>query len=129
MNIQPIRNEQDYQSALAEISVLMASDPELGSPDGDRLDVMATLVEAYEKKHYQIDPPDPVEAIKFRIEQGAITKKDLESIIGRSNRVSEILNRKRSLSLRMIRKLHYGLGIPAEVLLGESVLLDKASAR
>jgi HTH-type transcriptional regulator/antitoxin HigA len=129
MNIQPIRNEQDYQSALAEISVLMASDPELGSPDGDRLDVMATLVEAYEKKHYQIDPPDPVEAIKFRIEQGAITKKDLESIIGRSNRVSEILNRKRSLSLRMIRKLHYGLGIPAEVLLGESVLFDKASAR
>ncbi len=129
MNIQPIRNEQDYQSALAEISELMASDPELGSPDGDRLDVMATLVEAYEKKHYQIDPPDPVEAIKFRIEQGAITKKDLESIIGRSNRVSEILNRKRSLSLRMIRKLHYGLGIPAEVLLGESVLFDKASAR
>lgn len=129
MNIQPIRNEQDYRSALAEISVLMASDPVLGSPDGDRLDVMATLVEAYEKKHYQIDPPDPVEAIKFRIEQGAITKKDLESIIGRSNRVSEILNRKRSLSLRMIRKLHYGLGIPAEVLLGESVLFDKASAR
>jgi HTH-type transcriptional regulator / antitoxin HigA len=127
MNIQPIRNEQDYRSALAEISVLMSSDPELGTPDGDRLDVMATLVEAYEKKHYQIDPPDPVEAIKFRIEQGAISKKDLELIIGRSNRVSEILNRKRRLSLRMIRKLHYGLGIPAEVLLGESSTMDKAT--
>lgn len=121
MEIKPIRTEQDYKSAIKEISALMDADPDQGTPEGDRLDVMATLVAAYEKKHYPIDAPDPVEAIKFRIEQGELSIKDLEFMIGRSNRVYEVLNRKRSLTLTMIRKLHVGLGIPAEVLLAEPV--------
>ncbi len=120
MEIRPIHTQADYKSALKEISRLMESDPDIGTPDGDRLDILATLVQAYEAKHYPIDLPDPIEAIKFRMEQADLTPKDLEPMIGRMNRVYEILNRKRSLTLPMIRKLHQELGIPAESLIQPS---------
>jgi HTH-type transcriptional regulator / antitoxin HigA len=121
MNIRPIRTKADYKATLAEISSLMESDPALGTPQGDRLDILTTLVQAYEAKHFPIGKPDPVEAIKFRMEQSGLSVKDLEPIIGKSNRVYEILNRKRPLTLAMIRRLHSSLGIPAEVLIAETV--------
>lgn len=117
MDIRPIRTAADYKAALKEVSRLMESDPDIGTPDGDHLDVLATLVQAYEAKHFPIDLPDPVEAIKFRMEQAGLTAKDLEPMIGQRNRVYEVLNRKRSLTLPMIWKLHKGLGIPAENLI------------
>ncbi len=117
MEIRPIRTEADYKVTLKEIARLMECDPEIGSPDGDRLDVLATLVQAYEAKHFPIDLPDPIEAIKFRMDQAGLTPKDLEPMIGKRNRVYEVLNRKRSLTLPMIWKLHTGLGIPAENLI------------
>lgn len=117
MDIKPIRTEADYKAALKEVSVLMESDPALGTPDGDRLDVLVTLVQAFEARHYSIDLPDPIEAIKFRMEQQDLKPKDLEPMIGRSNRVYEILNRKRPLTMTMVRKLHAGLGISAECLI------------
>ena len=120
MDIQPIRTESDYKAALRQISTLMEADPEPGTPEGDRLDILATLVHAYEARHCPIGAPDPVEAIKFRMEQSGLTVKDLEPIIGRSNRVYEVLNRKRPLTLAMIRRLHRSLGIPAEVLIAET---------
>jgi HTH-type transcriptional regulator/antitoxin HigA len=120
MEIRPIHTEADYKAALREISALMEADPDYGTPDGDRLDVLAILVQAYEAKHYPISPPDPIEAIKFRLEQGGLSIKDLEPMIGRSNRVYEVLGRKRPLTLGMIRRLHKGLGIPAEVLIAEA---------
>ena len=120
MDIQPIRTESDYKAALRQISILMESDPAPGTPEGDRLDILATLVQAYEARHFPIGAPDPVEAIKFRMEQSGLTVKDLEPIIGRSNRVYEVLNRKRPLTLVMIRRLHRSLGIPAEVLIAET---------
>jgi HTH-type transcriptional regulator/antitoxin HigA len=95
----------------------MESDPELGTPDGDRLDVLATLVHAYESSHFPVDLPDPIEAIKFRMEQAGLAIKDLEPMIGRRNRVYEVLNHTRPLTLTMIRKLHKTLGIPAECLI------------
>ena len=119
MEIKPIHTAAAYQAALREISALMEFDPDLGTPKGDRLDVLATLVQAYETKHHPIDPPDPIEAIKFRMEQGGLTIKDLEPFIGKSNRVYEVLGRTRPLTLPMIRRLHKGLGIPAEVLIAE----------
>lgn len=115
MNIYPIKTEQDYQRALTDIESLMMA--EMDSPEGDRLDVLVTLVEDYERKHYPIDFPDPVEAIKFVMEQRSLTIKDLVPIIGQANRVYEILNRKRPLTLPMIKRLHRHLGIPAESLL------------
>ncbi len=117
MEIRPIRNDADYKAALAEVSQLVERDPEPGTSAGDHLDVLATLVQAYEAKHHSIELPDPVEAIKFRMEQGGLTPKDLEPMIGKRNRVYEILNRKRSLTLPMIWKLHQELGIPAESLI------------
>ena len=120
MDIQPIRTEADYKLALRHISNLMESDPELGTADGDRLDILVTLVQAFEARHLPIGAPDPVEAIKFRMEQSGLTVKDLEPIIGRSSRVYEVLNHKRPLTLAMIRRLHRGLGIPAEVLIAET---------
>jgi len=120
MDIQPIRTESDCKAALRQISTLMESDPEPGTPDGDRLDILATLVQVYEARHFPIGAPDPVEAIKFRMEQSGLTVKDLEPIIGRSNRVYEVLNHKRPLTLAMIRRLHRSLGIPAEVLIAET---------
>ncbi len=98
---------------------MIDADPEPGTPEGDRLDILTTLVQAYETRHVRIGAPDPVEAIKFRMEQGGLSAKDLEPLIGKSNRVYEILNRKRPLTLAMIRRLHRGLGIPADVLIAE----------
>lgn len=117
MEIHPIRSAADHKEALLEISRLMEHDPEPGTPDGDRLEVMATLVEAYEAKHYPVGKPDPIEAIKFRMEQAGLTPKDLQPQIGRLNRVYEVLSRRRPLTLAMIRRLHSDLGIPAESLI------------
>lgn len=117
MDIRPIRTEDDYQVALKEVSALVELDPAIDSPEGERLDVLATLVEAYEAKHFPIELPDPIEAIKFRMEQGGLSIADMKPYLGSSNRVYEILNRKRGLSLAMIRRLHDGLHIPAEVLI------------
>lgn len=113
--LKPIRSESDYQAALAEVEKLWGA--RSGTARGDRLDVLATLIDVYEQKHHPIDPPDPIDAIKFRMEQMNLTRKDLEPIIGSRARVAEILNRKRNLSIEMIRRLHDRLGIPAEVLI------------
>lgn len=118
MEIKPIRTDADYEEALEEISGLMAGDPPLGTPEGDRLDVLATLVQAYEARHHPVLPADPVEAIKFRMEQQGLTVADMKPYIGPPHRVYEVLSRKRGLSLAMIRRLHVGLGIPAEALIG-----------
>ena len=120
MDIQPIRTESDYKAALRQISTLMESDPEPGTPEGDWLDILTTLVQAYEAKHVPLTAPDPVEAIKFRMDQSGLSVKDLEPIIGKSNRVYEVLSRKRPLTLAMIRRLHKSLGIPADVLIAET---------
>ncbi|KRP25791.1 MAG: DNA-binding protein [SAR92 bacterium BACL16 MAG-120322-bin99] len=115
MNIKPIKTDGDYKEALNIIESLMMATAD--SPDGDKLDVMVTLVEAYEAKHFPMELTDPVEAIKFEMERKSLNVKDLEPMIGKSNRVYEILNRKHSLSLNMIWNLHEGLGIPAESLI------------
>ena len=115
MDIKPIKTDTDYHAALKEIETLMMA--EADSPEGEKLDILATLVEAYETKHFPLDLPDPVEAIKFEMERKGLTVKDLEPMIGKSNRVYEILNHKRSLTLNMIWRLHEGLGIPAESLI------------
>src|SRR5262249_44816360 len=114
-HIKPIKTEADYDAALAEIATLM--DAESGAPEGDRLDVLVTLVEAYEAKHWRIEPPDPITAIKLRMAQGGLTRRDLEKVLGSKSRVSEVLNRKRPLTLEMIRRLHARWGIPAESLI------------
>ncbi len=113
--VRPIRSESDYQAALAELERLWGV--KSGTADGDRLDVLATLIDAYESEHEPIDPPDPIEAIKFRMEQQGLTRRDLEPIIGSRARVAEVLNRRRDLSIAMIRRLHEHLGISAEVLI------------
>ena len=113
--LKPIRTKKDYEAALAEVERLWGG--KSGTPRGDRLDVLATLIEVYEAKHYPMDPPDPIEAILFRMEQQGLTRKDLEPMIGARNRVAEVLNRKRGLSIEMIRQLHNKLGISAEVLI------------
>jgi HTH-type transcriptional regulator/antitoxin HigA len=118
MDIQPINTEKDYEQSLAEIEMLWGA--ELGTPKGDKLDVLLVLVEDYENKHHQISPPDPVEAIKFRMEQMNLTRKDLEPYIGSRGRVSEILNYRRGLSLSMIRNLHSKLSIPLECLINDA---------
>ncbi len=117
MKIKPIRTSEDHAQALQEISKLMEADPAIGTPKGDRLDVLVTLVQAYEVQHFPMDLPDPVEAIKFRMEQQGLKPKDLEPMIGKSNRVYEVLNHKRGLTIGMIRKLHLQLGIPAQSLI------------
>jgi len=115
MNIHPIKTEADYHLALVEIEALMAAEPD--TPEGDRLDVLATLVASYEAQYHAVALPDPIEAILYHLESRGLTRRDLEPYIGSRARVAEILNRKRSLTLEMIRKLHAGLGIPAEVLI------------
>lgn len=115
MDIQPIKTPTDYTATLKEIESLMMATPD--TPEGDRLDVLTTLVEAYERIHYPMDAPDPIEAIKFRMEQQGLTIDDLVPVIGRKNRVYEVLNRKRRLTLRMIEGLHHTFAIPAESLL------------
>jgi HTH-type transcriptional regulator/antitoxin HigA len=116
--LKPIRTKADYEKSLAEVERLWGA--KSGTPKGDRLDVLATLIDAYEAEHYPMDPPDPVEAIKFRMEQQGLSRKDLEPLIGTRTRVAEVLNRKRSLSIGMIRRLHERLGISAEVLIRPS---------
>lgn len=115
MDIRPIKTDADYRAALNDIENLMMAEPD--TIEGEKLDILVTLVEAYEAKHFPMDLPDPVEAIKFEMERKGLTVKDLEPMIGKSNRVYEILNYKRSLTLKMIWKLHEGLGIPAESLI------------
>ncbi|MDX7988806.1 transcriptional regulator [Xenorhabdus sp. 12] len=117
MNIKPIRTEQDYQNALKTIAPLFENQPEIGTSEFDYMEIMVLLIEAYEAEHYPIDPPDPIEAIKYKMEQSGLTVKDLEPAIGKSNRVYEILNRKRNLTLPMIRNLHNMFGIPANILI------------
>jgi len=117
MEIRPIRTEDDYKAALREVSAYFDNEPAPGTLDGDRFEILLTLIESYEAKRYPIDLPDPVEAIKFRMDQAGLTPKDLVPAIGRINRVYEILNRKRPLTLTMIWKLHQKLGIPAECLI------------
>ena len=117
-NVKPLRSKADYESALADVARLWGAGA--GTPKGDRLDVLATLIDAYEAEHFPIDPPDPVEAIKFRMEQQGLTRRDLGEIIGTRTRVAEVLNRKRGLSIAMIRRLHERLGISADVLIRPS---------
>ncbi len=116
MQIRPLKTEADYECALAEVEKLWGA--EANTPAGDTLDVLLTLIEAYENAHYPIDPPDPIEAIKFRMEQMGLSRQDLEPYIGKRGRVAEVLNRQRGLSLRMIRRLHAHLHIPLESLIG-----------
>ena len=114
MEIKPIKTEADYEAALKEIEQLWGAS--YGSPEGDKLDVLVTLVEAYEEEHYPIPPPDPIEAILHYMENQGLSEHDLEPYLGSRPYVSEVLNRQRSLSLDMIRKLHKELGIPADIL-------------
>lgn len=115
MNIKPVKTKKDYEAALKRIEKLF--DAGTNTPEGDELEILVTLVEAYEKKHFNIAPPDPVEAIKFRMEQLGLKQSDLSKAMGGKNRVSEILNRKRQLTADMMRKLHKQFNIPAESLL------------
>jgi len=115
MDIAPVKSQRDYRRVLKEIEGLMNA--RRNTPQGDRLDVLVTLVEAWERKHYPLDLPDPVEAIKYHMELNGLQPRDLVPFIGSRNRVHEILNRRRELTLNMIRKLHEGLGIPAESLI------------
>jgi len=115
MDIKLIKTEADYQAALEEIERLFDAEPD--TPESDRLEILTTLVEAYEEKHYPIPLPDPIEAIEYYMESRGLSRRDLEPYIGNRGRVSEILNRKRPLSIEMIRRLYAGLGISAEVLI------------
>ena len=126
MDVRPIRTEADYEAALAEIERLFDAAP--NTPENDRLDVFTTLVEAYEAHHYPIPEPDPVEAIKYYMESRGLSRADLEPYIGGRARVAEVLNRKRALSLNMIRRLYAGLGIPADVRVQPYAVAEKQSA-
>lgn len=125
MRIRPIKTEADYRMALAEIQSLMDAAP--GSPAGDRLEVLTTLVEHYEAVHEPIEPPDPIEALMYHMESRGLKRRDLEPYLGSRARVAEVLNRKRPLSVEMIRKLHAGLGISAEVLIRPYVVKGSAA--
>jgi HTH-type transcriptional regulator/antitoxin HigA len=116
LTIQPIRNDSDYQAALTAVSVLFDNPPSPNTTEGDRFDVLVTLIEAYEIKRFPIDLPDPIDAIKFRMEQAGLSAKDLEPAIGRSNRVYEVLSGKRRLTLPMVWRLHTLFGIPTDSL-------------
>ncbi|EKH8549301.1 transcriptional regulator [Salmonella enterica] len=119
MQIKPIKTEQDYEAALRVVEPMFDNEPPMNTPEGDFFEIMCLLINEYEDKHYPVDAPDPVEAIKFRMEQMGLTVKDLEPAIGKSNRVYEVLNRKRNLTLPMIRRLHTMFGIPLKSLVGE----------
>jgi HTH-type transcriptional regulator/antitoxin HigA len=116
MDIEPIHNDREHKKALVQIEKLWGA--KKGSPSAKKLEVLITLVEAYEAEHHEIDPPDPIAAIHFRMEQEGLTRADLEKLIGSRARVSEILNRRRPLTVAMIRRLRDGLGISADVLIG-----------
>ncbi len=117
MNIKPIHTEKEYEAMLRKIEPYFDHEPALGTPEADQFELMAMLIEAYEAKHYPIAPADPIEEIKFRMEQSDLSPKDLIPMIGQLNRVYEVLSRKRPLTLAMIRRLHEGLGISAESLI------------
>jgi HTH-type transcriptional regulator/antitoxin HigA len=117
MDIRPIRTKADYKAALKAVSAFVDADPKRGTADADRLEVLGTLLEAYEAQHFHIELPDPIEAIKFRMDQQGLSAKDLTPMIGGLNRVYEVLNRKRPLSIAMVRRLHEGLGISADCLI------------
>lgn len=117
-DVKPIRTEADYEAALVEVERLWGA--KSGTPKGDRLDVLATLIDAYESEQDPMDPPDPIEAIKFRMEQQNLTRKDLEDIVGSRTRIAEVLNRRRGLSINMIRRLHEKLGISTDILIRPS---------
>ena len=119
MDIRPIHSDADYKAALKAASAYFDNEPEPGTEDADRFEILLALIQAWENKHFPVEMPDPIEAIKFRMEQSGLAIKDLEPMIGRTNRVYEVLNKKRPLTLAMIRRLHHGLGIPAEVLVAE----------
>jgi HTH-type transcriptional regulator / antitoxin HigA len=125
IEIKPIKTEIDYEDALAEIEQLFDARP--GTIEADRLEILTTLVEAYENRHYSIPLPDPIEAIKYFMESRGLSRRDLELYLGSRGRVSEVLNRKRHLSLEMVRRLHNGLGIPAEVLIQPYEMIRQAS--
>jgi HTH-type transcriptional regulator / antitoxin HigA len=118
MEIRPIRSNEDYQATLREVSAFFDAEPEPGTPEADRFETLLSLLESYEGKHFRISAPDPIEAIRFRMEQQGLSVTDMKPYIGSSNRVYEVLNGKRRLSLAMIRRLHNGLGIPADALIG-----------
>ena len=118
MDIKPIRNDKDLRQAFKRLEEIFQAKPK--TPEYDEMEILTTLIEVYENKHYPIGPASPIEAIKFRMEQQGLTPRDLEAYIGKSGRVSEVLNGKRSLSLRMIKNLHDGLHIPYESLLSAS---------
>ncbi|WP_175777352.1 type II toxin-antitoxin system HigA family antitoxin [Burkholderia anthina] len=120
MDIHPIRTEADYNAALKAVSALVDLDPAPGTPEGDELEIMAILIERYEAEHFPLASPNPIDAIKFRMEQAGLSVPDMQPYIGNTNRVYEVLAGRRSLSLTMIRKLHEGLDIPADVLIGTS---------
>ncbi len=115
MNIRPIKTDDDYQIALHHIETLMSA--QLNTPEGDELDILTTLIAAYEEQNYPILPPDPVETLLYWMESRDLTRRDLEPLLGSRARVAEILNRRRTLTLEMIRRLHHELGIPAEILI------------
>jgi HTH-type transcriptional regulator/antitoxin HigA len=117
-DLRPIRSEADYRAALSDVERLWGS--RTGTPEGDRLDILATLIDAYEEQRYPVDQPDPIDAIRFRMEQQGLTRRDLQRLIGTRTHVSDILSRKRGLTLAMVRRLHEQLGIPAEVLIRPS---------
>lgn len=125
MEIKPIRTKKDYEAALKEIERLF--DAASGTREGDLLEVLATLVEAYEEKHHPIAPPNPIDAIRYYMESRGLTRGDMEQYIGSRARVSEVLNRKRALTMEMIRNLHKGLGIPAEVLIQPYRIVKEAA--
>ncbi|MFM0738615.1 transcriptional regulator [Paraburkholderia xenovorans] len=120
MDIHPIRTEVDYKTALMTVSALVDVDPAPGTPDGDQLEILSILIERYEAEHFPLKAPNPIEAIKFRMEQAGLSIPDMQPYIGNSNRVYEVLNGRRALSLAMIRRLHEGLHIPADVLIGSA---------
>jgi len=125
VDIRPIKTEADYRAALAEIERLFNAAPD--TPEGDRLDVLTTLVEAYEEQRYPIPAPDPIDAIQYFTESSGLTRRDLEPYLGSRARVAEVLNRKRPLSLEMIRRLHKGLGIPADILIQSYAVVMSAA--
>jgi HTH-type transcriptional regulator / antitoxin HigA len=123
--LRPIRTEADYEAALGEIEALFDALPQ--TPEGDRLEVLTTLVEAYERKYHPVLPPDPIEAIQYHLESRGLTRRDLEPYLGSRARVAEVLNRRRGLTIEMIRRLHQGLGLSAEILI-QAYPLDRKAA-
>jgi HTH-type transcriptional regulator/antitoxin HigA len=127
ITIRPVRNEEEHEAAILRIEELMGA--EYGSPEGDELDALTTLVVAYEEKHFPIAPPDPISYIEYRLDQQGLTRKDLEPMIGSRARVSEVMTGKRQLTLPMIRRLRDGLGIPADILIGDGGSTEKRTPR